>query len=263
MFDRSARADEVGALRSEIERLRAFVEVRVQAQEDMMRALTMETRTRMVESVEQRIQLAAREAIAFAEGGLVQHEAALRALGRRVAELSREAPPLRLPERSGLAAPCVQAYLIGVDDENEAGCLKIELRDGCEDTFLADLANLPILPGAAEKLVAGHIVERTRARELTEDVLPHWRERLAPGGELVVLTLDGPAWTADLARRAGDFESLRAHLGADRDRPAPRNLFDEEALSAALLAAGFAEVEPASRDADKMTMRIVARTTAP
>jgi hypothetical protein len=32
MFDRSARADEVGALRSEIERLRAFVEVRVQAQ---------------------------------------------------------------------------------------------------------------------------------------------------------------------------------------------------------------------------------------
>jgi hypothetical protein len=30
-----------------------------------------------------------------------------------------------------------------------------------------------------------------------------------------------------------------------------------------LLAAGFAEVEPARRDLDKPTMRIVARTTAP
>jgi hypothetical protein len=258
MFDRSARANsEVAALRSEIERLRAFIELRVQAQEDMMRALTLETRTRMVEAVEERIQLAAREAIAFAESGLVQHEAALRALGRRVVELSREAPPLRLPEPGALAAPAVRAYLIGVDNEHEAGCLKLELRDEREDTFLADLANLPILPGAAEKLVAGHIVERTRARELTENILPHWRERLALGGELVVLTLDGPAWAADLARRAGDFESFRAHLGYGS---APRNLFDEKALSAALLAAGFAEVEPASRDADNMTMRIVART---
>ncbi len=264
MFDRGVRTDsEVAALRAEIERLRAFVELRAQAQEDMIRAITLGARTRMVEAVEERIQLAAREAIAFAEGGLIQHEAALRALGRRVAELSREAPPVRLPEPNRLAASAVRAYLIGSSEEDSPGCLNLELRQEREDTFLFDLANLPILPGAAEKLVAGHIVERAPAYELTENILPHWRERLAPGGELVVLTLDGPAWAADLASHAADFECFRVRLGADGVRAAPRNVFDEASLRSALLAAGFAEIELASRDAETMTMRMIARTAAP
>jgi len=264
MFDRGARRhSEIDALRVEIERLRAFVEMRAQAQESMIRAITLEARRRLTEAVEERIQLAAREAIAFAEGGLLQHEAALRALGRRVAELSRDAPPLPLPQPGALAAPAVRAYLIGSADEEDAGCLKLELREDREDTFLADLANLPILPCGAAKLVAPFIVERVPARELAEKILPHWRERLAPGGELVVVTLDGPAWAADLARRAADFEGFRARLGADGARPPLRNVVDENALHGVLLAAGFAEVEPARRSAEKMTMRIVARTPAP
>jgi len=263
MFDRGARRhSEIDALRVEIGRLRAFVEMRAQAQESMLRAITLEARRRLTEAVEERIQLAAREAIAFAEGGLLQHEAALRALGRRVAELSRDAPPLPLPQPGALAAPAVRAYLIGSADEEDAGCLKLELREDREDTFLADLANLPILPCGAAKLVAPFIVERVPARELAEKILPHWRERLAPGGELVVVTLDGPAWAADLARRAADFEGFRARLGADGARPPLRNVVDENALHGALLAAGFAEVEPARRSAEKMTMRIVARTAA-
>ena len=263
MFDRGARRhSEIDALRVEIERLRAFVEMRAQAQESMIRAITLEARRRLTEAVEERIQLAAREAIAFAEGGLLQHEAALRALGRRVAELSRDAPPLPLPQPGALAAPAVRAYLIGSADEEDAGCLKLELREDREDTFLADLANLPILPCGAAKLVAPFIVERVPARELAEKILPHWRERLAPGGELVVVTLDGPAWAADLARRAADFEGFRARLGADGARPPLRNVVDENALHGAMLAAGFAEVEPARRSAEKMTMRIVARTAA-
>ena len=95
MFDRGARRrGEIEAFRVEIERLRAFVEMRAQAQENMMRAVTLEAGARFAEAIEERIQLAAREAIAFAEQGLSQHEAALRALGRRVAELSRDASPL-------------------------------------------------------------------------------------------------------------------------------------------------------------------------
>ena len=101
MFERSARKrSEIDALRLEIEQLRAFVEMRAQAQENMVRAVTLEARTRFAEAVEERIQLAAREAIAFAEQGLSQHEAALRALGRRVAELSRDAPPSRRARRA-------------------------------------------------------------------------------------------------------------------------------------------------------------------
>jgi hypothetical protein len=261
MFDRGARKrDEIEALRVEIERLRAFVEMRAQTQENMVRAVTLEAGARLAETVEERIQLAACEAIAFAEQGLSQHEAALRALGRRIAELSREAPPPPTPR--ALAASSVGDYRIGAAEEEDAGCLKLELREDREDTLLADLANLPILPCGAAKLVAAYIVERVPARALSEQILPHWRERLAPRGELVVLTLDGPAWAADLARRAADFEGFRARLGADGGRPPLRNVFNEEALRDALLAAGFAEVEPARRDAEKMTMRIVARTAA-
>jgi hypothetical protein len=262
MFDRGARRrDEIEALRVEIERLRAFVEMRAQAQENMVRAVTLEARTRFAEAVEERIQLAAREAIAFAEQGLSQHEAALRALGRRVAELSRDAAPL--PQPGALAAPSIRDYLIGAADVEGDGCLKLELRDDREDTFLADLANLPILPCGAAKLVAPYLVERVPVRELTEKILPHWRDRLAPGGELVIVTVDGPAWAEDIAQRAADFEGFRASLGADGARPPLRNVFDEDALRNVLLAAGFAEVERASRNPEKLTMRIVARTTAP
>src|ERR1700722_6404288 len=98
MFDRGARRrDEIDALRVEIERLRVFVEMRAQAQENMVQAVTLEARARFAEAVEERIPLAAREAIAFAEQGLSQHEAALRALGRRVAVLSRDASPFPQP----------------------------------------------------------------------------------------------------------------------------------------------------------------------
>jgi hypothetical protein len=260
MFDRGARRrDEIDALRVEIERLRAFVEMRAQAQENMVQAVTLEARARFAEAVEERIQLAAREAIAFAEQGLSQHEAALRALGRRVAELSRDASPL--PRPGARAASAVRAYLIGAADEEGEGCLTLELREDREDTFLADLANLPILPRGAAKLVAPYLVERVPARELAEKILPHWRDCLAPGGELVIVTLDGPAWAADVARRAADFESFRASLAADGARPSLRNVFDEDALRNVLFAAGFAEVEPAHRDLDRLTMRIVARTT--
>jgi hypothetical protein len=262
MFDRhTRRRDEIETLRVEIERLRAFLEMRAQAQENMVRAVTLEAGARFAEAIEERIQLAAREAIAFAEHGLSQHEAALRALGRHVAELSRDASPL--PRPGALAAPVVRDYLIGATDEDGEGCLKLELRDDREDTFLADLANLPILPRGAAKLVASYIVERVPARELTEKILPHWRDKLAPRGELVIVTLDGPAWAEDLARRAADFEGFRASLGAEGARPPPRNVFDEEALRNVLFAAGFAEVEPASRDREKLTMRTVARITAP
>lgn len=87
--------------RREIDRLRAFVESRAQAQEDMLRAMLAQSASRAAEALEGRIQLAAREAIAYAAGGLERQEATLRALGRRVAELHREPPSPEAP----LAAP--------------------------------------------------------------------------------------------------------------------------------------------------------------
>jgi hypothetical protein len=87
-------------------------------------------------------------------------------------------------------------------------------------------------------------------------LLPHWRSRLAPDGELVVVTLDGPAWAADLPR-AGDFAALRERLALDGAGRPLRQVFDAAGLAAALSEAGFAPGPP-QRTAP-FTLEIVAR----
>ena len=239
--------EEVGR---EVERLRAFVESRAQAQENLMRAMLAESASRAAEALEDRIQIAAREAVAFAASGFERQEATLRALARRVAELARETPA---PE-SALAAPATTgAFWIGAGAPEALDFRRIEIR---EDAFLADLANLPILPGGASTLAVANVVEFVPASALADSILPHWRSRIAPGGELVVVTLDGPAWAADLARQ-GDFASLRSRLCADGIGRPPRNLFDAAGLAEALRAVGLEPGEP--RRAPPFSLTIAAR----
>jgi hypothetical protein len=116
---------------------------------------------------------------------------------------------------------------------------------------------LPILPGGAAKLVAAHVVEFVAAAALSQKLLPHWRTRLAPGGELIVVTLDGPAWAADLKRGACDFAALRERLGVDGASPPLRQLFDAATLTGALQEAGF--VAQAVERAQPFELKVVAR----
>lgn len=243
-----AQPFDIETMRLEMERLRAFVEMRVQAQEEMARAMLRESVLRASEALEGRIQLATREAMAFAEQGLQSQEATLRALGRRVADLSRQ-PPARDPAQTAPAA--VGHYAFGAGGAEAAQCRRLELRDDNE----ADLANLPILPGGAAKLVAAHVAESVAQTTLAQVLLPHWRSRLAPGGELVLLTLDGPAYAADLAQCA-DFATLRRKLGADGQARPLRQLYAAEELTAILRGVGL-QPEPASRGPG-LTLRIAA-----
>ena len=255
-FNEAANADVEKDLRLEIERLRGFVELRAQVQENMMRAMVVESAARAREALEGRIQAAAREAIAFAYQGLESHEAALRALGRRVAELSREPTE---PEPAFATTPGVGLYALGLAVGDGADCQSLGVGDASDPGFLSALAHLPILPGGAAKLVAAHVVEFAPMAALAEKILPHWRSRMAPGGELVIVTLDGPAWAAELARADGTFESIRRRLGAEGAGRPVRNLFDPDGLAAALRAAGFA---PDAPEITGTRLKIVARPAA-
>ncbi|MDE3175651.1 MAG: hypothetical protein KGM15_06005 [Pseudomonadota bacterium] len=243
-------------LRLEIERLRSFVEVRVQAQENMLRAMVVESAARAREALEGRIQLAAREAIAFAHQGLEHHEAALRALGRRLAEMARE--PCEV-ETACPTPPGVGLYALGVPLGEASDCQRLEVGDATDPAFLSALAHLPILPGGAARLVAAHVIEFAPMAALSERILPHWRSRLAPGGELVIVTLDGPAWAAELLRAEGGFEAMRRRLGADGGGRPLCNLFDAAGLAALLRGAGFA---PDAAEVAGSQLRIVARPAA-
>jgi hypothetical protein len=253
LVDADGAQFEFDALRREIERLRAFVELRAQAQEDLARAMLAESAARAAEALESRIQLAAREAMAFAEQGLEAHEATLRALGRRIAEMSRAAPA---PPEAILAAPAAAgAYWIGAGATEARDGRRLDIRDDSEEAFIADLGHLPILPGGAARLLASRVVEHVAMAALTQTLLPHWRSRLAPGGELVVVTLDGPAWAADLARDS-DFASFRRRLGAEGAARPLRNLFDAAGLADVLRAADLTP-EPPTTAGHELT--IVAR----
>ena len=249
---------EIEQLRLEVERLRGFIEARTKAQEDMARAMACESVARALEAVEGRVQLAAREAMAFAEQGLEQHEAALRALGRRLAALTGAGAPAPAEPPGGSGPPAATAaYRIGAGGGAD-DCRILDVGARGDEAFVAELASLPILPGGASKLVAAHVVEYAPAAALAELILPHWRSRLAPGGELVVVTLDGPAFVADLAR--GDFARQRERLGADGAARPLRNLLDAHALRRALVEAGLSPGEPTR--GQNFALTVVARRAA-
>ena len=96
--------------------------------------------------------------MAFAQQGLEHHEAALRALGRRVAELAREdvAAP---PEPPYPASPDAAAYVFGHGGGDWRDYRRLDLGDAADPGFLAALAHLPILAQGATKLAAAHVVE--------------------------------------------------------------------------------------------------------
>jgi hypothetical protein len=212
--------------------------------------MLLESQVRIAESVEPRIQLAAQEAMAFAHRGLERQESTLRALGRRFAEFARETPPAAKPEAP---AADIAAYAIGPAGD-EAGVRAIPLAEDSEEAWLRDAANLPIAPGGASRLLATHIIEHIAPAALETRVLPHWRSRLAAGGELVVVTLDGPAYLADLTARTG-FASWRERLFSSGAR-ALRNLLDAPALAQVLERVGFTPAEPRR---DGLALRIIAR----
>lgn len=243
---------EMDALRLEVERLRDLVETRAQIQEQHFHKMLTESQSRTAEAMEPRIQFAAQEAMAFAEQRLERQEATLRALGRRFAEFAREVAPPAPPE-----APACEtaAYALGAAGADASGARMLSLDEASEATFVRDAAHLPIAPGGASRLVAANIVEHITPAELQARVLPHWRSRLATGGELVVLTLDGPALLADLAARA-DFAAYRERLFGPGAR-ALRNLLDAQTLVALLSRAGFTPEAPTQGEG--FALRVVAR----
>ena len=242
---------EVDALRLEVERLRDFIETRAQMQERLLGAMLSESHSRIAEAMEPRIQLAASEAIAFAERRLERQESTLRALGRRFADFSREpapAAPLQAPAQE------VAAYAVGAAGAEADGLRTILLDETSQETWLRDAANLAIAPGGASRLLATHVIEHIAPEAFETRVLPHWFSRLAKGGELVIVTLDGPAFLADCGGR-GNFALWRERLFASGAR-ALRNLVDAPALDALLRRAGFT---PCETSIAGLTLRVVSR----
>ena len=243
---------EIDALRVEVERLRDLVETRAPMQESQFQAILGDSHSRLVEAMEPRIQFAAQEAMAYAEQRLERQESALRALGRRFADFAREVAPEAAPEFPACEAA---AYAMGAQGGDAAGARLLPLSEESGEAWLRDAVHLPIAPGGASRLVATHVIEHIAPAALEARVLPHWRSRLASGGELVVVTLDGPAFLADLAARA-DFGLWRDRLFGEGAR-ALRNLLDASALVTLLVRAGFTPEPPTQSEG--FLLRIVAR----
>lgn len=197
---------------------------------------------RVAEVIEPRVQLACREAMAFAASRVDEYckplEVGFRALGRRVsasskAEFSKSEPHEPSPTKMIKTAH----YAIGTASAETQDCHHLDLSD------VSGFSHLPIPPEGASKLVVSHSVEHVTPALLSSTILPHWHSLIVPGGELILVTLDGPAWSADLARMGKDFEQFRQHLSRGQGLTW---LYSAEELDLALREAGFLPEPPAS-----------------
>ncbi len=107
---------------------------------------------------------------------------------------------------------------------------------------VASPANLPFEPGTVVELEVGEPLERFSLRELTDLLLPHWVNVLAPRGSLTVRARDADALVRAYVAGTVDFDELRAEALGDGAGGRTRTLFDRATLACLLEEAGLDEV---------------------
>jgi hypothetical protein len=124
--------------------------------------------------------------------------------------------------------------------DDDVVCLDDRDADGVD--HVVRLHRLPIAAGSLELLSVGHVLERYSERRLRDELLPAWRELLAPGGQLRVVALDGAATLGAWHDGQLSFDDVRSALASPNDGEPLRSTFDAERLMSLLRATGFADV---------------------
>jgi ubiquinone/menaquinone biosynthesis C-methylase UbiE len=124
--------------------------------------------------------------------------------------------------------------------------------------YVAPAWRLPFPDGSVDELLAVHVLEHVHPARL-DDTLREWRRVLAPGGYAQIHVPDGEAlaraflaaeppqrWAigaALLGMDSGPDVRRPTDLQSDRNQPDHKVVLDRDLLRAALIDAGFGEVE--------------------
>jgi hypothetical protein len=127
--------------------------------------------------------------------------------------------------------------------------IDVDLRDWKGEDIAGRVRRLAFDPSSAVEVRASLALERFSTAELRADVLPYWRSLLAPGGTLVVISLDAGANLADHQAGRLSFDELAAISfgSSESESTARRSMLSEDLLSRLLDEAGFVSVHTAAR----------------
>lgn len=144
------------------------------------------------------------------------------------------------------------------------GYVNVDSRELPGVDVVAEALDLPFESGEVDEIISSHLVEHFSAHILEAVVLPYWHSLLKPGGELVTVAPDGAAMLAGVQSGEMTFEDFREVLfgGQDYEGDFHFNLLTPATYSAALVKAGFADIEviyERRRNGKCFEFRIVAR----
>lgn len=109
----------------------------------------------------------------------------------------------------------------------------------------AEAHHLPFGKGEVTEIYSAHLLEHFPQEQLRRQVLPHWRELLAPGGgKIVAIVPDTEVMLREYHRGTYPYEYLREVLfgGQEYEGDFHFNMFIPDHLSMLLREAGFGEI---------------------
>jgi hypothetical protein len=124
------------------------------------------------------------------------------------------------------------------------GYVNVDQRELPGVDVVADVADLPIVPGTSLEIFSAHLVELFPQEVLRCHLLPYWKALLVPGGVFRAVVMDGEAMLAGIVAGTYSFEDFREALfgSQDYDGDFHFNLLTPDSFTVLLHETGFTEI---------------------
>lgn len=124
------------------------------------------------------------------------------------------------------------------------GYINVDFRAVPGVDVVGDVTALEFQHGTIDAIFASHLIEHFPVRALHDVVLPHWRNLLRPGGELVLIAPDGAAMLEAYKDGVFNFDELREVLygGQEYEGDFHFNMLSPASAEALLIELGFTAI---------------------
>lgn len=152
------------------------------------------------------------------------------------------APRIINADKVGAAGP--KRLNLGSGHIPKDGYINVDFRGLPGVDVVGDVTALDFQPGSIDTIFASHLIEHFPVKALHDVVLPHWRDLLRPGGEIVLIAPDGAAMLDAYKDGVFNFDELREVLygGQEYEGDFHFNMLSPSSAEALLAELGFTSI---------------------